>query len=162
MSAFIKIGDIEGQATDKNHKAWILVDTLSSSINRSIPQGAKDSQRTQGETTLGDIVISRILDKSTPKLSEACAAGRQFPEVEVHFCTTVGGAEEPYLKYKLKNVMLTSYSYAGNSSGDPLGSETLTLGYTEVEWTYVVINPDTLKKEGQVPGKYSPPSGVAG
>jgi type VI secretion system secreted protein Hcp len=162
MSAFIKIGDIKGQATDQNHKDWILLDTLSSSVDRSIPQGAKDAMRTQGETQLGDIVITRILDKSTPKLAEACAAGTNFPEVEVHFCTTAEGAEEPYLKYKMKNVILTSYSYNGNSTGDPLGSETLTLGYTEIEWTYVVINPDTLKKEGSVPGKYCPPAGKAG
>jgi type VI secretion system secreted protein Hcp len=162
VSAFIKIGDIEGQSTDRGHKGWILLDMLTSNIFRSIPRGAKDSQRTQGETTLGDIVVIRTLDKSTPKLAEACAAGKQFPEVEVHFCTTVGGAEEPYLKYKLKNVILSGYTFHANSAGDPLGSEEITLAYTEVEWTYVLINPDTLKKEGQVPGKYAPPSGVAG
>jgi type VI secretion system secreted protein Hcp len=162
MSAFIKIGDIQGQATDQNHKGWILLESLNSDIVRSIPAGAKDSQRTQGETMLGDISLVRVLDKSTPKLAEACAAGTQFPEVAVHFCTTVGGAEEPYLKYKLKNVVISNYSYSGNSTGDPLGSESLSLSYTEVEWTYVVINPDTLKKEGEVPGKYSPPSGKAG
>jgi type VI secretion system secreted protein Hcp len=162
MAAFVKLGDIEGQATDQNHDKWILLDSLSSDIVRSIPQGAKDSQRTQGETQLQDIVIVRTLDKSTPKLAEACAAGTLFPQVEVHFCTTAEGVEEPYLKYKLKNVILTSYNYNGNSTGDPLGTESLTLSYTEVEWTYIVINPDTLKKEGNVPGKYTPAAGKVG
>jgi type VI secretion system secreted protein Hcp len=162
MSAFIKIGDIQGQSTDQNHKDWILLESMNSDIVRSIPAGAKDSARTQGETMLGDLNIVRILDKSTPKLAEACASGKQFPEVEIHFCTTVKGNEEPYLKYKLKNVILSNYAFSGNSAGNPLGSESLSLSFTEVEWTYVVINPDTLSKEGQVAGKYAPATGKAG
>jgi len=36
----------------------------------SIPEGAKDAQRSRGDTTLGDVVIVRELDKSSTKLQE--------------------------------------------------------------------------------------------
>ena len=159
MSAFLKLGDIKGQSSDADHKDWILLEAMSSPIFRSIPEGAKDNQRTQGETSLGDVVVTRTLDKSSPKLAEACASGKMFPEVEVHFCTTAEKKEEPYLKYKLTDVVVTSYSFAGNSSGDPLPSEEITLGFTKVEWTYVLINPKTFKPEGNVVGKYEPAVG---
>ncbi len=162
MPAYVKMADIQGESTDTGHKDWILIESLSSPIFRSIPGGAKDQQRTKGETTLGDIVVVRQLDKSSTKLQEACAAGKFFNEVEVHFCTTVKGKQEPYLKYKLKNVIVTSYSFHGNSSGSPLPSEEVTLGFSEAEWTYVLIDPNTGDPKGNVPGKYAPGTGKAG
>ncbi len=159
MPAFVKLGDIEGEASDTDHQKWIIIDSMSSPIHRSIPEGAKDQQRTRGETTLGDIVVVRQLDKSSTKLQEACANGTFYPEVEVHFCTTVKDKQEPYLKYKLSNVIVTSYGIHANAAGDPQPSEEVTLGYTEVEWTYVVLDPNTGDAKGQVPAKYNPAVG---
>ena len=159
MPAYMKLGDIKGEATDQDHKDWIIIESMSSPIYRSVPPGAKDQQRTKGETSLGDIVVSRQLDKSSTKLQETCANGTFAKEVEIHFCTTVKNKQEPYLTYKLKDVIISSYVFHGNSSGDPLPSENITLGYTEVEWTYIVVDPKTGDKKGQVPGKYNPGSG---
>ena len=62
MAAFLKTEpEIKGQITDEGHKNWIEIRSMSSPIFRSIAQGAKDTQRTQGDTTLGDIVT---MDKS--------------------------------------------------------------------------------------------------
>jgi type VI secretion system secreted protein Hcp len=159
MPAYVKLGSIEGQCTEKEHEKWIIIQSMSSPIHRSVPEGAKDQQRTRGETTLGDIVIVRELDKSTPKLQEACANGTFFSEVEIHFCTTVKNKQEPYLKYKLKDVIVTSYSFHGNAEGSPQPTEQITLGYTEVNWTYVVLDPKTGDKQGQVETKYKPAEG---
>mgnify|MGYP005650768029 CR=1 FL=1 len=161
MPAFVKLGDIKGEATDDGHKDWILIESMSSPLFRSIPEGAKDSQRTKGDTTLGDIVVVRQLDKASTKLQEACANGSFFSEVEIHFFTTMKNKQEPYLTYKLKDVIVTSYSFHGNSSGDPLPSEEVTLGYTEVEWTYITIDPKTGDKKGNVPAKYNPGKGAS-
>ncbi|TWT48214.1 hypothetical protein KOR42_40050 [Thalassoglobus neptunius] len=161
MPAFMKLGDIKGEATDDVHKDWIIIQSMSSPIYRSIAEGAKDAQRTKGQTTLGDVVVVRELDKSSTKLQEACANGTFFDEVEVHFCTTVKNKQEPYLTYKLKDVIVTSYSFHGNATGDPLPSEEITLGYTEVEWTYITIDPKTGDKKGNVPAKYNPGKGAS-
>src|ERR687896_186877 len=73
---------------------------------------ARDQQRTQGSTSLGDVVLVRELDKSSTKLAEACANGTFFPEVQVDLCATVGNKQEPYLTYKMKNCIVTSYSFS--------------------------------------------------
>ena len=159
MPAFMKLGDIKGEATDTDHKEWILIESMSSPMFRSVPSGAKDQQRTKGETTLGDIVCVRQLDKSSTKLQEACANGTFFKEVEIHFCTTVKNKQEPYLTYKLSDVIVSSYSIMANSSGSPLPSEEITMGYTKAEWTYIVVDPKTGDKKGQVPAKYDPGTG---
>ncbi len=159
MPAYMKLGDIKGEATDTDHKDWIIIESMSSGIHRSVPQGAKDQQRTKGETSLGDISISRQLDKSSTKLQETCANGTFAKEVEIHFCTTVKNKQEPYLIYKLKDVIVSSYSIHANSSGDPLPSEQITLGYSEVEWTYILVDPKTGDKKVQVPAKYNTATG---
>ncbi len=159
MPAYVKLGDIKGEATEADHKDWIIIESMSAGVSRSIPPGAKDHQRARGETSLSDVSVVRQLDKSSTKLQEACANGTLFPEVEVHFCTTVKNKQEPYLKYLLKNVIVNGYGFSGNSSGDPLPTESVSLTFTEVEWTYVVIDPETGDKKGQVPGKYSPAKG---
>ena len=159
MPAFMKLGDIKGEATDQGHKDWILIESMSAPIHRSVPEGAKDQQRTKGHTTLGDVVIVRQLDKSSTKLQENCANGTFFKEVQIDFCTTVKNKQEPYLTYKLQDVIITSYSFHGVESGQPLPSEQITLNCTAAEWNYVVVDPKTGDNKGNVPGKYNPGEG---
>lgn len=161
LAAFIKMEGIVGEATDQGHKDWIIIQSMSTSIHRSIPSGAKDQQRTKGETSLGDIQLVRQLDKSSTKLQEACAAGKFFKTVEIEFCTVVKDKQEPYLKYKLYDVIVSSYSMHGDASGNPLPSEQVSLGYSKVDWTYVVVDPKTGDKKGEVATKYNPAEGKA-
>ena len=160
-AAFMKLGDIKGEATDKEHKDWIIIESMSSPIFRTIPDGAKDAQRSRGDTTLGDVVVIKELDKSSTKLQETCANGTFNPEAEIHFtrASPLGdGQQQTYLKYKLKDVIVTSYSFHGNAD-EPLPTDELTLGYTEVEWTYITYDPRTGEKSGEFVGKFAPSKG---
>ncbi len=159
MPAFLKLGDIKGQAEDEDHKEWIVVKSMDSSIHRSIPDSAKGHQRTMGGTMLSDVNVVRQLDKSSVKMQEACANGVFFAEVEIHFCATIGKKQEPYLKYKLKDVILTNYSFQGTGDAQEIPMEQIAMNFTEVEWTYVLLNPKTGKIEGNIPGKYNPVKG---
>jgi type VI secretion system secreted protein Hcp len=132
---------------------------MSAPIHRSIPQGARDQQRTKGETTLQDVQIVRELDKSSTKLQEACAQGKFFKEAVIEFCTTTDNKQEPYLQYKLTDCIISSYSFSGTASGQPLPTEAFTLNYTKAEWTYFTVDPKTGKPKGNTPGKYEPGAG---
>ena len=158
MAAFMKLGDIQGESTDANHDKWILIQSMSSPIFRSIPEGAKDNERSFGETTLGDIVVVRQLDKSSVKLQEACANGTFFGQVDIEFTTQASGSGTTYLKYILKDVIVSSYSFHGNSSGDPIPSEEVSLSYTEVEWTYTIID-SSGSAAGNVAAGFNPGTG---
>jgi type VI secretion system secreted protein Hcp len=156
MAAFLKLGDIKGESTDKEHKDWIIIQSMSSPIYRSIPEGARDMQRVRGETTLGDVVIVREMDKSSVKLMEACASGKFFKDVEIHFCSDLEDKSETYLKYKLGNCIVSPYSFHGTASANPLPSEEFSLNFTDVEWTYFDIDHKTGKPKGNVVGTYDP------
>ena len=163
MAAFMKTDSpvIKGQITDEGHKEWIEIKAMSSPIFRSIAQGAKDTQRTQGDTTLGDIVIVRNLDTSSVELQKACANGTPIKKVTIHFTLQAKNKQETYLEYILENVIITSYSIHVNEKGDPTASEELTLAYTKVEWNYTKINPETFNKETPVRASFEVGKNVA-
>ncbi len=161
MAAFMKLGDIKGEATDQGHPEWIRLDSMSCGIHRIIAEGAKDMQRTKGSTILEDVVLVRNLDKSSTKMQAACANGTFYQEVLIDFCTQVGNKQEPYLKYKLHDVILSSYSVHALASGDPLPTEEITLGFTAAEWHYIVVDPKTGHAKGTVAGKFNPGAGIS-
>jgi len=162
MAAYMKLGDIKGDVSNPDHKGWIEIQSYQAPILRSIASGARNQGRTQGETSLGDIIVVKLLDRSSTKIQEACAKGDFQKEVLLHLTTDVQGKEEPYLKYKLENVIISSYGFHGNASGSPLPTEDLSLNYTKATWTYVVINKDTGKKEGNVETMYDKEQAKAG
>ncbi len=159
MGAFMKLGDIPGAARDKDHDGWIRVESLNSNIMRSIKEGAVDQERSQGDTSMGDIVVTRAMDKSSVKMAEACAKGEFFSEVEIHLCTKHDGLEKPVLKYTLENVIVTGYTFSGNDRMDPAPSETVNLGFTKITWTFVEYDSDDMSKVGQIAAEYNPATG---
>jgi type VI secretion system secreted protein Hcp len=156
MAGFAKIQGIDGESTDKNHDGWINIESISNPISRSIPDGAVDQERARGSTTLGDMVLSRPLDKSSVKLAAACAQGNFYDEVEIHLTTQIKKEEKPFLKYKLKNAIITSYNISGGASGNPQPSEMITLNFTKIEWEYVILDRNTGDTKGSVPDSYDP------
>ena len=62
--------------------------------------------------------LAKRVDKSTPLLLQPCTDGRNFKNVQLHF-TTGGADKQTYLSYKLKDVIVTSYSFHVNPAPSP-------------------------------------------
>jgi type VI secretion system secreted protein Hcp len=93
-------------------------------------------------------------DSSSPSLAEACANGKFLDEVMIHLCSMINKQNVVNMELKLKNVIISSYSFHGTGSQDHVPTEEITLNYTDVEWTYKKF--DTQGKEaGNFPAKYS-------
>ena len=143
-AAYIKFDGIDGEAKDTTHQTWADLLSFSHKIHKS-SSGATDAQRTRGETTLGDVVITREMDKASPKLQEAVLRGMIFPMVQFEFASSDGAT---YLKYELKNVMITSISTSGTADDRPM--EEIALNFEEIKVTYTEYDPATKKKKGNV------------
>jgi type VI secretion system secreted protein Hcp len=154
MPAYIKIPDVTGEVNEQNHQQWVEVNSVSLPIFRSIQNGAVGVGRSNGETTLGDISVYKTWDSSTPSLAAAVANGKYKDEVLIHLCSTINNQNVTNLELKLKNVILSSYSFSATGDQSPVPSESLTLNYTDVEWTYKKF--DTQGNEaGNFPATYS-------
>mgnify|MGYP003573640881 CR=1 FL=1 len=153
MPAYIQLPDIKGESEEQNHKEWVYVESVSMPIFRSITPGATGVQRSNGETSLGDLVIVKTWDSSTPNIAATCANGVFMDEVLIHMCSTVNKKNVTNMELKLQNVIITGYSFHGSGNQEPVPTEEITLNYTAIEWTYKKF--DTKGKEaGNFPATY--------
>ncbi|MGA2254366.1 MAG: type VI secretion system tube protein Hcp [Thermoguttaceae bacterium] len=145
MALFIKFDGVDGQAKDKDHKGW--ADTLSMTWGvHKAGGGATGQTRHRGVATVEDFVITKELDKSSPKLAEGVLTGKVYPKVEIHDTATYGDGRATFLKFELKNVHITSYNLSAAGGGDAVPTEVMTLNPEEIKKTYVEYDEKGGKK----------------
>ena len=136
MAAYIKFDGIEGEAKDQDHIKW--TDILSFSQGLSQPgSGATGATRRRGDVVLDDIIISKELDKSSPKIAEAVCKGKVFPKVEIHLTASYTDAGRvTYYAYELTNAIVTSYNISGGGQSEDVPMEDLSVNFEEIKVTY--------------------------
>lgn len=135
---FADFDGIDGESKSDDHEK--AVEILSFSFNLHKPSTSVGATRRRGDVVLEDIILVKRIDKATPKLQEAVAMGRVITVVEIEFTKRVDGTEVTYLRYELKNVMVTSYQSTVDACG--LAYDNLTLNSEEVKITYTEFSED--------------------
>jgi len=153
MPAYIKMPDIKGESKEQDHDEWVYVESVSMPIFRSITEGATGVQRSNGTTALGDVIVSKTWDSSSPKVALVCAQGTFMDEVVIHLCSMINERNVVNLELKLSDVILTGYSFHGTSDQSPVPSEEITFNYTKIEWNYTKYKEDG-SEDGNFPATY--------
>ena len=145
MALFIKFDGVDGEANDKDHKSWSDLLSFSWGLHKA-GAGATGQTRRRGVVTVEDVVITKEFDKASPKLAESVCSGKIFPKVELHDTATYGEGRATFLKYELKNVMVSSHSIMAAGGGDAVPHESMSLNFAEVKQTYVEYDAKGGKK----------------
>lgn len=150
-----KGSDIKGDSRDQAHKDQIEVSTWQHEIRQPKSATASGSGgHTAERCEHGEMLFTKDIDGSSPKLYQACSSGLVVNDVVIYFYRAHGGrnsAGNPsdtqnrhqYLKVELKNVIVSSVSPSVSSEGIP--TETFSLKYSAVRWTYDELNIDGSK-----------------
>jgi len=126
---FAKIGDIKGESLDSKHKDEIEVLSFSWGVNNVATSGGSGA----GRPTFHDLSIVHNIDKSSPRLLEACATGAHLKEATITH-RKAGKGQQEYLIVRLNDVTITGVVHGGNS-GEP-ASETVSLVFAKVDFEY--------------------------
>ncbi len=135
-AAFAKYDGIDGESKDADHDKWIDVLSIDWGVHK--PGGGMTGQsRRRGAAVVEDLVLTTEFEKSSPKLQEKCLKGEVIPKLEIELTSTYGGARATYLRYELKNVMITSYKMtaSGNDEAGP-PTEEYGVNFEEIKVTY--------------------------
>lgn len=97
---YIQIGNILGESTHSNHMGWI--DAKSFQFGIVSPIDASSGQST-GRIIPSGFLITKEIDKSSPKLAQLLVERTRIPNVQVDIVRKDTG--EIYMKYKLENVV---------------------------------------------------------
>jgi type VI secretion system secreted protein Hcp len=131
------LGTIDGEATEKGHEKWITVTGYDGDATAPTASGGSGGGGGgAGKVQFKPIVVTKPIDKSTPKLFEALVTGRHLPAVQIDFVRPDGaGGDEVFYSVKLKQVIVTDIhqSDAGKTSGRTL--EQVSLDFQSIEIT---------------------------
>ena len=129
-AGYIKFDGIDGEVMANGRGGYLQVESW------SFGGGAPAA------TGPGTVRVKRYVDKASPQLKQ----GKRFQLVEILKSETQPGA---YLKYELKNVMVSSYTVAGAAAGGSSGdrpTETVTLDYGSIKVGSVGQTPPAVNK----------------
>ena len=140
VDMFLEIKEVPGESMKKGHEGQI--DIVSFSFG-AVQHGSFARGGAGGKLHIAGIDradysqfdLIRGVDKSSPKLFQACAAGTHFPKATI-FVRKAGDKPLEYYKVELKDLIVSSVQNSGSSSGDAV-MESTTLNCAVINFTYV-------------------------
>jgi type VI secretion system secreted protein Hcp len=149
FDVFLEIQGIPGESTSAAHNGSIEVLSWSWGVSQTSTGGAGGGAGAVGRAT-GHVTLIKRIDKATPLLFKRCVDGTPIPLATVYLARPDG---QTYLKYELKNVMVSSIVHGGDVNGDGLPDETLELTFSGAKLTYTQFDAAN-KPIGQTTGEW--------
>ncbi len=129
---------IPGEATSDSHQNWIELTSVMDGIRR---EGlAAGSSRRRSSFVFDGLEVTKLLDKSGPKLREAIAQGTIFTEVEIDIIASCGG--NTYTAFAITLSIARIDGFASSAEADRVPGETVSFEYTRIETMYTPVRPD--------------------
>jgi type VI secretion system secreted protein Hcp len=134
MPIFMHYDGVEGNVTAKGYEKWIEVQSFQFGSGRGIstPTGGSEN-REASAPSVSEVVVTKLMDKASPKLFEAGLIGNEGKMVKV-VMTRTGKELAELCMYKFENTLLSSYSVSSGGQGAPM--ESLSLNFTKFEYSY--------------------------
>jgi type VI secretion system secreted protein Hcp len=134
MPIFMHFEGIEGNVTAKGYEKWIEVNSFQFGSGRGIstPTGGAEN-REASAPSVSEVVVTKLMDKASPKLFEAGLIGNEGKMVKV-VMTRTGKELAELCMYKFENTLVSGYSVSSGGDGAP--SESLSLNFTKFEYSY--------------------------
>jgi type VI protein secretion system component Hcp len=150
----IDVGDttnFEGECEINGFEKFIVCDSFSVGAHQPLDHG-RGTNRTGGTMNLSEVAMNRQFDKTSVPLLNAMFTAHLFPTVKIHFLKASGvdnmGHDE-YLTVELDNVLIGNIQTHGGGGNGHL-SESLSFGFTKIQYTYKVQEDSTAKLNGQL------------
>jgi len=144
-NTYILIDDIAGESYERNHKEWIPVKTVSWEVSRTLDMDdLSTTQRGYANSSLGKVSVSTELSVASPKLMLSVADGTVRKMITIEMCRagdSAGKGMEPYLIWKLHDVIIDKYDVSGGEEQIP--EENWDMAYRRIEIEYKKADPLT-------------------
>jgi len=142
VDMFMKIDGIAGESQAKDHKGEI--DVLSWSWGKTSSARVSGERLSQPSMGAGTLTIVKAIDRASPKLQSMYSSKAKIPSMTI--LVPPDSAQGTYLKYELKNVMITSYSTGGTPDRP---TEEVAFYYSKIQFQYDKRDKDSTKKKAR-------------
>ncbi len=155
---FLKIDGIPGESKDSKLKDHIQVESWSWGESNT-GSNAVGGGGGGGRVSMQDFHFTMLMNKASPKLMRACAAGDHIKEAKL-ICRKAGGEQLEYLHITLSDLLVSSYQTGGSSGSGVLPIDQVSLNFTKIKVEYKEQN-ETGKLGGGIVGGYDLKAGKA-
>lgn len=131
---FLKIDGIEGESIDAKHTGEIQLETVSWGADNAASFNYGGGGGT-GKVTMQDVHFTKVIDKSSTKLFQACCEGKHIPSALLTF-RKAGGEQQEYFTVKLSDLMVSSIHWSDHATGGALAQEQGRIAFTKIEFGY--------------------------
>ncbi len=136
---FLKLAGIIGESSDSKHKGEI--DLLAFSFGESqTGSHAAGGGGGAGKVQMSDFSFTARTSKASPQLFLHCAQGKHIKEA-ILTVRKSGKAQQEYLKLKLTDVLISSYTIGG-SEGDDRPADNFSLNFVKLSFDYFAQKSD--------------------
>lgn len=130
---FIKIDNIEGESSDENHPGWIEVLDFDLDVAQTVSRTASSAGGASAERADFSVFgFTKLLDKASPKLATACAAGTHIDSITVDLCRAEGDKVR-FMQYTFSDCVISSFH---TSSDGDFPEDDVAFNYGKVQWRY--------------------------
>lgn len=150
VDMFLKLEGVDGESQDDKHKKEIEVLSFSWGETQPLAMAASTAgSLTSGRVSIGEFVVSKAIDCASPKLYLGCADGTHFKSARLELCRA-GGDKQPYMEYKMTDVVVSSIRAGGSGYGETVPLEEVSFSFGKIEWKYIQTKVEGGKGSGQV------------
>jgi type VI secretion system secreted protein Hcp len=122
---------IQGDSRDATHKDEIELESWGWGLSKPAATGPGGG----GKATFQEFSILKRVDRSSPKLAQACVKGEHFQEAVLSARRAEGASFSiDFLVIKLSDIMIASYEEAGESHSVPMVS--IDIAFSKIEYSY--------------------------
>jgi type VI secretion system secreted protein Hcp len=153
IAIYLQYEGIPGEATDKEHAGWCNILSFSQEQTFS-GTGAVATKGPAGRATLKDIVVTKTIDKTSPRIAQSLWQGSHLKRVRIDVTRSLPSGHKSCYAYELTDVMVTRCHVTGTAGAPGLPVEEIALDFRELKTTYTEYDSSGAPK-GSVTATYS-------
>ncbi len=139
VNAYLYVDGVDGPSTSKTGFIDVLSFSWGVSQTAVYGAGASGKEAKAGRADFSNLTIMKVLDKTTPLLSDHCASGNILPKVYILYDKPVGDAQADYFRIYLQDALITSVQLSGSNENP---SESVSFAFQKAEIGYKAENDD--------------------
>ena len=147
LKMILDLNGVTGESQLKENEGKIDIDSYSLDFHQS-GTFHRGSGGGGGNVTVGDLMLSKKLDKSSADLTRKVCLGQHYTTAKLTVFKSTGEGMEVYYTISLTDVIVSSYSIGGGADALDYITETFSLNFRKIETQYMVQGADGILADG--------------
>jgi len=137
FDTFLDIAEVPGESTAKGMEGKIEIYSFSWGASNPTTVSSGATGLSAGKVSISSFNVMKKTEKSSPKLFQACCAGKHFATAKVTMRKASGDAgQKAFLTYTFTDIMVESVQWSGSSGGDDTPTESVSFAFAKVAVSY--------------------------